>query len=289
MLYRVWMPLLLLAWTGAAAAQEAPKIVTSLSAEQARQLLKQRKLDVKATEDKDQVVFAFKKDGIPMALYVYGEKDIMMDAVFPPLPMQIINDWNVAVKWSRASLKREGKAMVSVLEWNLDLRPGVTDKALDHFLNSFEREAKNFQQLIQSATKPEPVYSRITPERLETLLKNLKIDYNKAPLKQIVGGFAYDFTAHQQRLVLSYLGEQELMLEAQFKEIPLEKANAFNLQRKFIRVAVQSAPNADAYTALKANLDLVGGVTDTIVQNFVLAFEEEVRGFAEFLKKLKED
>ena len=62
-----------------------------------------------------------------------------------PLPLDGINRWNVSAKFSRVSWQKDAKGEpYSALEYNLDLRGGVTREALQHYLARFDEELKNF-------------------------------------------------------------------------------------------------------------------------------------------------
>ena len=77
------------------------------------------------------------------------------------------------------------------------------------------------------------------------------------------------------------------MLEARFAKIPLDKVNQYNLDRKFIRAVAYNTKKGE-YTRLEVNLSFAGGVTESILRNFISVFEEDVEAFAAYVRKTSE-
>ena len=76
-------------------------------------------------------------------------------------------------------------------------------------------------------------------------------------------------------------GGTDLMIDAQFKKLPLETLNDYNLKRKFIRAVAYDIRGTE-FTSLETNLDCVGGISDSILRYFIRAFADEVREFTAF-------
>lgn len=264
------------------------EVVKTLTVEQAEKLLKDRKISFKRNEPdpKGHVVFDFKKDDVAMAFYLFsGGKDVMLDVLLPPTTLETINQWNINAKFSRACVRREGPQLVSVLESNLDLQGGVTLGAIDRFFDTFEKEVKNFAAHASRGFKEEPILTMISEEQLEKHFARLGFKFTKNTAKDAV---TFDYEAQGRKVKLTSVGGKELFLDAIFPAIPLEKVNRYNLAKKFIR-AVNLKADGEPYTSLQAALDLTGGVTDSIVLQFMGSFETEIEDFINFTRKLKKE
>jgi len=263
-------------------------VFRSLSSEQVEKLLKDRKLDYKKNEPdpKGNVVFDFKRSGFSMGFYLFpGGKDIMVDALLPPIPLEGINQWNIAAKFTRACLRREGPQLVSVLESNLDLQGGVTLQSVERMFDNFDREIKSFAAFGSGGFKDEPTIARVPDEQLEKMLSKLGLKFTKKTAKDIT---TYDYEMQGRKVKLASVGGSELFLDAVFSAIPLEKANRYNLGKKFVRV-VNLKTSGEPFTALQAAMDVTGGVTESIVMHFLGSFEVEIDDFAQFAAKLTKE
>jgi hypothetical protein len=266
-----------------ACAQDEP-ILKQISTEQTETLLQSLKIDFKKTPAKkgEIVYYDFQRAGHNVRLYWYGGKDLMLDVVFPKMSLEQINVWNVRAKFSRACLHRDNKDEFTALEANLDLAGGVTEGAIRQFLAVFDDEIKTFAKIAGGAAAlDEPIYAKVTPERLDAILKGLNIDYKKLGEKD--GSVAYEYTANNHQLRLVSFGGEDLMIDAHFKKLPLADVNEYNLQRKFIRCVAYKVEGKE-YTSLEANLDCIGGVSDGIIRHFIRAFDEEVQAFTKYVQ-----
>jgi hypothetical protein len=127
--------------------------------------------------------------------------------------------------------------------------------------------------------KKENTFKEVPAEKLEKILEDMKIKYAKAPLAN--GTFAYHYQAGNTKVILTNWGK-DMMLEAKFASIPLEKVNQYNLDRKFIRT-VSYNNKSGQFTTLEANMNFQGGVSDSILRNFISVFEEDVNEFAQYV------
>ena len=264
------------------------EVIRSLSVEQVEKLFTARKLAFKKNDadPKGNMVFDFKRSGFAMAFYLYtGGKDIMLDALLPPMPLEAINQWNVSAKFSRACLRREGPQLVAVLEANLDLQGGVTMEAVGRLFDNFETDVKAFAAHGSRGFKEEPLLDMVSDAQLEKILSKLGLKFTKNADKDMT---TFDYEMQGRKVKLSSVGGKELFLDAGFPAIPLEKVNRYNLSKKFIRV-VNLKTEGTAFTSLQSALDLTGGVTETIVGHFLGSFEVEIDDFANFTKKLKKE
>lgn len=278
-------PITLLIFTAGAAGQD---VVRSLSPEQAEKMLTARKVEFKKSpaDPKGNVVLDFKKLGVSMGFYLFeGGKDIMVDAVLPPIPLEGINQWNIGAKFSRACVRREGTQLATVLEANLDLQGGVTLDTINRLLDNFEDDVKNFVAFSTRAFKEEPLLSAVTDEQIEKMLSRLGLKFDRKENKDLTT-FSFEMQGHKVKL--ASLKGKELFLDAIFPGIALEHANRYNLQKKFIRV-VNLKADGEPFTTLQAALDLQGGVTESIILHFLTSFEVEVEQFGDFRRKLAKE
>ena len=86
---------------------------------------------------------------------------------------------------------------------------------------------------------------------MEKMLDDLKIKYTKSPLTN--GSVAYQYQVGSANVVLTNWGK-DLMLEAKFPKISLEKVNQYNVNRKFIRTVSYNNKKGE-FTTLEANLN----------------------------------
>lgn len=271
-----------LAWDQALA-QDA-KVHTQLSSEQTEDLLKRLGIEFKNVDSKAPGVafYDFVKKGHKIRLYNYDGKDLMLDSYFPKLPLEKINEWNVKAKFSRLNLQRTDKAEFTSLEANIDLVGGVTEGGLKQFFASFENELQLFVNFAGASELDERLFSPVTSEKIEAVLKNLKIAYEKSDLKNN-GGQYYDFEASNFKIRLVNFAGKDLMIDAHFKKLPLEDINRWNLEKKFIRAVYYSVKGTE-YTALESNLDCEVGTTEGILRNFIVGFQEDVKEFAKYVQ-----
>jgi hypothetical protein len=207
----------------------------------------------------------------------------MLDAVFPALPLERINDWNRKAKFSRATLGKDVKGSFSTLESNIDLIGGVTDGGLTQYFKSFDEELRVFAKFVADTASDDQMYVPVTGQKIEAILKSLNFTYEKNELKDGTGQF-FDFEASNFKVRLVNFGGKDLMIDAHFKKIPLEDINRWNLEKKFIRAVSYNIKGAE-YSALEMNLDCEAGATDGILRNFILGFHEDVKQFAKYVQK----
>jgi len=281
--------LVLLLATSLGQAQE-DKIYRGLTPLQLESTLKTIKIDFQKIADKKANTFFydFKAKTFNLRLYYLDGKQLMVDTLFPALPMEKLNDWNLGPNLSRAGFGKDDMGgAFTVIESHLNLKGGVTDGAIREFVRTFVDEVDQFQTLIRASenrkevAQKENTFKDIPVLKMEKILDDLKIKYTKAPLAN--GTFAYHYESGSTKVVLTNWGK-DLMLEAKFAKIPLEKVNQYNLDRKFIRTVSYNNKKGE-FTTLEANLNFLGGVTDSIVRNFIAVFEEDVNEFAQYVQK----
>jgi len=128
----------------------------------------------------------------------------------------------------------------------------------------------------------EKTYTSMTPAQIEQILKGLNIDFKKSASKA-EGVFLYDYAVKMSSVRLHFYNGRDLMLDVLFKEYPLETVNRWNTRAKFSRASVHKR-DAAPLTALEANLDVLGGVTEKNVGHFIKTFHDEIVEFNRFLE-----
>lgn len=278
---------------GPACAQQ-DKILKQLSTDQIESILKDFKIDYKKIEAKsDQpniAYYDFERNRFKIRLHFFGGKDIMLDAIFDDFPLEKLNGWNQRAKFSRATLHADKKGPFTALESNLDLIGGVTQGTIEQFFMTFDEEIAGFDNYIKGGTakqaaKDERILTRVSDEVLERILSGLNLQCKKKASGK--GNMSYDFQSQNHTLRLTNFGTTDLMIDANFKVIPLEKLNKYNTNNKFIRAVLYKA-NDREYVALESNLDCVGGVTEGIIRYFITNFIDDVKKFSKYVQDNQE-
>jgi hypothetical protein len=92
--------------------------------------------------------YDFERNGFKIRLGNHGGKDLGIDAIFPRVALERINEWNVKAKFSRAVLAREGDRELALIEAQLDCLPGVTESSVRQFITRFDSEVRNFDRFL---------------------------------------------------------------------------------------------------------------------------------------------
>lgn len=293
MVSRYLAGVLLVSLFASAAPTEEIKVYRTLSTEQLESLLKAATIKFQKLEDKksDSIFYDYKVKSFNLRLYFLGGKQLLLDTLFPAMSLDKINQWNLGTKFTRAALGDDGKGgSFTAVESRLNLKGGVTEEAIKEYLGAFTEELDQFQVFAKAGgeppalTKDETTFTEVTAKQLEKILDDLKVKYEKAELDN--GGTTYQYQAKDAKITLLNWGK-DMMLEAHYPKLDLAKVNKYNLDRKFIRAVSYSNKKGD-YSALEANLSFVGGVSDSIVRNFITAFEEDAREFGAYVAKAKE-
>ena len=219
-----------------------------------------------------------------LRLWNYTGKDLMIDALLPKVPWEVVNKWNSLAKFSRAHLRKNDKEEIAVLESNLDLSGGVTVDTIKRFINRFDEELlrwNNKPVLTANGGAEEDIFTTVSAERLEKVIKGLMIDFKK---NQNNNSSFYYFQRNGYNVRVSNYGGTDLMINANFPPATLVKINAWNSKRNCVR-AVLYEENGKQFTALESNLDCVGGTTESTIRWFIEAFDEEVKAFDAHLSK----
>lgn len=132
--------------------------------------------------------------------------------------------------------------------------------------------------------KKDQVYRGVAAAKLESLLKQMNIEYDKTDGKA-PGVHYYDFERSKFKVRLHNYNGRDLWLDVVFTDpIALKEINGWNVRAKFSR-AVQLKGGTRPATALEAQLDCEGGVTDGMIRQFILRFDGEIKNFVQYLTK----
>jgi hypothetical protein len=128
------------------------------------------------------------------------------------------------------------------------------------------------------------VFHSVTGAKLEAILKELGIDFKKAPGNK-EGVFSYDFERQGHKVRLYNYGGDDLWIETDFTDkATLDEANRWNMRAKFSRaVLVKDAKNTTL--SLESQIDCTLGITDGMIRQFVSHFDNEIQAFVKFRKK----
>jgi hypothetical protein len=291
--YRALASFLALVLSSGIVHAQQEKVFPALTPEQLETALKGWKIEFKKITDKKANTFFYdyQTKNFNLRLYYLDGKQLLLDTLFGALPLEKVNEWNLSGKFSRAGSGKDDKGgTYTMVESRLSLKGGVTERAIKEYLASFIEELDQFETFLRAAAprkdtpKEEKAFKEIAAERVERILDELKIKYVKVPLTS--GQTAYEYQSKDTKIALTSWGK-DMMLTAKFPKVPLDKVNQYNLDRKFIRAVAYSTKKSE-YTSLEVNLSFAGGVTDSIVRNFISVFEEDVEAFAAYLRKAAE-
>jgi len=272
------------------------RIVRSMSPEDIEALLRGINIEAKkgqSTKEVNVFYYDFRKDKFDIRLTVYsGGKDIMLDIQSGDHSFETVNSWNRRAKFDRAVIYQDSKGKYVALEANLDIAGGVTTDTVKHFMSMFEAECNEFDKFFKetkattstvkepSPTKEEAIYTQVSNEKIEKMLADLKIAFTKTDGNNQTT-YSYTTVNNQAVRLVNFAGK-DIMLTSSYRKISLENCNKFNYDNKFVRV-VEYTDNKGDYTDMEMNLDISGGVNDTIVRNFIVFYEDNVRAFTKYL------
>ena len=130
--------------------------------------------------------------------------------------------------------------------------------------------------LLMPALAPaQEVFKEITSERLEELLRTMKIDYKKDDAGK--GTTFYDYKSKGFDLRLWNFKGKDLMIDIFLTKVDWETINKWNSTAKFSRARLNKDTKSGQEAAvLESNLDLQGGVTEGTIKYFIESFDKEV-------------
>ncbi len=129
------------------------------------------------------------------------------------------------------------------------------------------------------------VYRSVTNEGLEKILQGLQLKYEKAERKEKEGNsiafFEFKRGEHTYRLI-NY--GNDLWIECTSdKAMKAEDVNRWNAEAKFSRLVLMKQKDKTTLS-LESQLDCLGGVTDVMIRQYLIRFDDEMRKFVKFAK-----
>ena len=124
----------------------------------------------------------------------------------------------------------------------------------------------------------------VSNEALETILKSLEVKYSKIePKDKDSATMHFEFMRGDQTCRLKNYGS-DLWLECLVeKKMKVEDINRWNADAKFSRL-VLIEEKEKTILSLESQLDCLGGVTDAMIKQYIVRFDEEAKKFAKFVK-----
>src|SRR5262245_54478442 len=141
---------------------------------------------------------------------------------------------------------------------------------------------------LPAAAQDAKVLNRVAADKLEALLKDLKIDFKKSPHEKTKGAFRYDYERNEFKIRLINFNGEDLWIESLFNDkLTLEDVNGWNVKAKFTRCVLIPAGDDKKLpvVSLEAQLDCFGGVTEGMIRQFIGRFDGELKEFASFISK----
>jgi hypothetical protein len=208
-------------------------------------------------------------------------KELKIEVTLPGADWKVLNDWNGRSKLSRARLSKD----MAVLSVYLDLAGGVTEETVTNLISGFNNEVSGWSRVAVALITTEETFKKVTPEQIEKILKDLKIDAKKSVGKN-PNVIAYDFRISRNDLALrlTTFGGEDLMIDCTYPTATLAKVNDWNTKRSYVRAVFYANPNGNPYVALEANLDCLPGVAESTIRYFISSFDAESIEFDKHLK-----
>jgi hypothetical protein len=138
--------------------------------------------------------------------------------------------------------------------------------------------------VLASIGSAQDVFRRVTPEKLESLLKELNITFEKKAGKG-EGVFYYDYVRNEFKIRLYNYNGKDLWVDAHFNDkMALEEINKWNIRAKFSRAVLIKNENKET-VSLESQIDCLGGITDNIIKQYINRFDNELVEFRKFQTK----
>ena len=138
--------------------------------------------------------------------------------------------------------------------------------------------------LVQDVVSQTKIARNVSNDAVEAILKSLQLKYTKIePKDKDSATMHFEFLRGEQTCRLKNYGS-DLWLECIVeKKVTLEDINRWNADAKFSRL-VLIEDNQKTIVSLEAQLDCLGGVTDAMIKQYLVRFDEEAKKFAKFVK-----
>src|SRR6185369_5673073 len=138
-----------------------------------------------------------------------------------------------------------------------------------------------FLLIVPGALSQDQVFRSVTPDAVEKMLQENKIEFKKSTPKQ--GDEVYfDFTRNNFRVRLTVFSKEEMMLDCVFRGVTLEKVNQWNASTRLTRVNWTKDTSGEM-TVLEYGLDISGGATANTFKQFINRYDEELKKYDKFV------
>ena len=128
------------------------------------------------------------------------------------------------------------------------------------------------------------VYRIVTAEKLEAVLADMKIAFEKKAKGKDDSVQFYDFERNKFKIRLHNYQGKDLWIDAHFTApLTLADVNQWNARAKFSRAVLIKGEKPTV--SLEAQLDCLGGTTDAHLKQFVQRFDGEITQFVAFISK----
>lgn len=283
---RLWLCMTtLVVSAGSARAQDpAPKVKVfqTITADHLEKLLKDLGISYKKTLGLPlgSVDYNFARNNFRIRLHNTNGQDLWIDAFFVKIPAEDVNRWNRQARLSRAVLISTGPVVSLSLEAQLVCAGGVTEGMIKQFITNFDKEVQDFAAFLRTVVHEEVEIKAVTAGRLEKLMSDYSLEFKKtgADGKDL----RLEFTMNKHKMVLTCHNGSVLVLRSIYSKMPLDRVNQYNMNRRYVRAFVDSGADGKEFTVLESYLDCRGGVTESILRNFLRMFDEELKEMDRF-------
>src|SRR5437868_2896183 len=103
------------------------RVFRELKLEATEKLLQELKIEFNKTVSPkgEETYFEYKRDNYRIRLTQYSAQELKLDCVFRGVPLDKVNLWNMAARFSKATHHKDGNAEITMLEYALDISGGA--------------------------------------------------------------------------------------------------------------------------------------------------------------------
>ena len=181
----------------------------------------------------------------------------------------------------RRAFQQAGARTVVTSLWSVD--DGPTAALLPRFLGHYLAGMPKAEALRNSLAQTK-ITRNLSNEAVEKILQGLELKYSKTePKDKDTATMYFDFLRGEQPCRLKNYGS-DLWLECIVeKKMKVEDVNRWNADAKFSRLVLIEEKDK-TILSLESQLDCLGGVTDAMIKQYLVRFDEEAKKFAKFVK-----
>jgi len=224
--------------------------------------------------------YVFTRNAFNIRVHYFNGQDLWIDTSFVKILPEEVNRWNRQARLSRAvSISGPFGPTVS-LEAQLPCAGGVTTGMIRQFITGFDKEVQNYTKFLRERVQEEEEIKKVSAAHLERLMHEFKLEFKTSGDEKEL---RLDFTIKQHKIQMTCHEGTVLVLRSTYGKMPLEKINKYNTERHYVRACVDTGPDGKEFTALEMYLDCRGGVTESILRNFLRRFDEELKFMDQFV------